>query len=64
MLQMVAIRKWPAAWLEPTADQDETASALALELHRLAGWLGLDTIAAPVKGDFAGPLGAALAGVP
>ena len=54
----------PAAWLEPTADQDETASALALELHRLAGWLGLDTIAAPVKGDFAGPLGAALAGVP
>jgi uncharacterized protein YcaQ len=54
----------PAAWLEPAADQEETAVALALELHRLAGWLGLDTIAAPVKGDFAGPLAAALAGVP
>jgi len=54
----------PAAWLEPTADEDETAFHLAAELHRLAGWLGLDKIAPPVKGDFAGPLGAALAGVP
>ena len=31
----------PAAWIEPAADQDETAAALALELRRLAGWLGL-----------------------
>ena len=58
----------PAAWLEPAADQEETAEALADELHRLAGWLGLETIAAPVRGDFAGPLAAALkaraAGVP
>jgi len=54
----------PAAWLEPTAEQEETAVALATELHRLAGWLGLERVAAPVKGDFAGPLGAALAGVP
>jgi len=54
----------PAAWLEPTADQEETAVALAAELHRLAGWLGLEAIAAPIKGDFAGPLAAALAGVP
>lgn len=54
----------PAAWLEPAADQDETAHALAIELRRLAGWLGLHTIAAPAKGDFAGPLSAALAGVP
>ncbi|WP_433368854.1 winged helix-turn-helix domain-containing protein [Actinoplanes sp. CA-142083] len=54
----------PAAWLEPTADQEETAVALAAELHRLAGWLGLHTVTAPVKGDFAGPLSAALAGVP
>ncbi|GAA4591740.1 uncharacterized protein YcaQ [Actinoplanes octamycinicus] len=50
----------PAAWLEPSADQDETAQALAAELRRLAGWLGLETIAAPVAGDFAGPLTAAL----
>jgi uncharacterized protein YcaQ len=58
----------PAAWLEPAADQEETAEALAEELHRLAGWLGLDTIATPVRGDFASPLSAALkaraAGVP
>jgi uncharacterized protein YcaQ len=54
----------PAAWLEPAADQDETAAALAIELRRLAGWLGLHTIAAPARGDFAGPLSAALAGVP
>jgi uncharacterized protein YcaQ len=54
----------PAAWLEPAADQAETAAALAVELRRLAGWLGLERVAAPIKGDFAGPLGAVLAGVP
>jgi hypothetical protein len=58
----------PAAWLEPDADRDATAEALATELHRLAGWLGLRTIAAPVRGDLGGPLSAALkaraAGVP
>ncbi len=54
----------PAAWLEPSADQEETAVALAAELHRLAGWLGLETIATPVRGDFAGPLTAALAARP
>jgi uncharacterized protein YcaQ len=50
----------PAAWLEPAADQEETAVALAAELHRLAGWLGLHTVAPPERGDFAGPLTAAL----
>jgi uncharacterized protein YcaQ len=50
----------PAAWLEPAADQEETAVALAAELHRLAGWLGLHTVAAPARGDFAGPLTAAI----
>ncbi|MEV6298734.1 crosslink repair DNA glycosylase YcaQ family protein [Actinoplanes sp. NPDC051861] len=54
----------PAAWLEPSADQEETADALAVELFRLAGWLGLDTVAVPERGDFAGPLAAALKGVP
>jgi len=50
----------PAAWLEPAAEQEETAVALAAELHRLAGWLGLHTVAPPDRGDFAGPLAAAL----
>ncbi|MET0422907.1 MAG: crosslink repair DNA glycosylase YcaQ family protein, partial [Actinoplanes sp.] len=58
----------PAAWREPAAPVEETAEALATELHRLAGWLGLATIAPPVRGDLAGPLTAALkaraAGVP
>jgi uncharacterized protein len=58
----------PAAWREPAAPVEETAEALATELHRLAGWLGLTTVAAPVRGDLAGPLTAALkaraAGVP
>ena len=50
----------PAAWIEPAADPAETAAALAVELHRLAGWLGLSAIAAPVRGDLATPLSAAL----
>jgi uncharacterized protein YcaQ len=50
----------PAAWIEPSADQDETAGALAAELRRLAGWLGLSAIAPPERGDLAGPLSAAL----
>ena len=50
----------PAAWLEPAAGQEETAVALAAELHRLAGWLGLHTVAVPERGDFAGPLAAAI----
>ena len=36
----------PAAWVEPGADRAETAAALAAELRRLAGWLGLDAVAA------------------
>jgi uncharacterized protein YcaQ len=58
----------PAAWIEPSAEQDETAAALAIELRRLAGWLGLEAVAKPERGDLAGPLSAALsasaAGVP
>ena len=58
----------PAAWCEPTADPGRTAEALAAELHRLAGWLGLHTVADPQRGDLAGALTAALkvapAGVP
>ncbi|MEV6595317.1 crosslink repair DNA glycosylase YcaQ family protein [Actinoplanes sp. NPDC051346] len=50
----------PAAWLEPDAEPEETAQALAVELRRLAAWLGLDTIAAPERGDFAAALKDAL----
>jgi uncharacterized protein YcaQ len=57
-----------AAWIEPGADPDETAAALAGELARLAGWLGLAAIAPPERGDLAPALTAALkersAGVP
>lgn len=50
----------PAAWLEAGADAEETAAALAAELHRLAGWLGLAEVTLPERGDLAGPLTAAL----
>lgn len=58
----------PAAWREPGADPEETAAALAVELRRLAGWLGLTSVAVPERGDLAGALTSALrespAGVP
>jgi uncharacterized protein YcaQ len=53
----------PSAWIEPGADEGETAEALAAELHRLAGWLGLSAVAPPEGGDLAGPLGRALGAV-
>ncbi|MGH3738586.1 MAG: winged helix-turn-helix domain-containing protein [Micromonosporaceae bacterium] len=49
----------PAAWGEPGADPD-TADALAAELGRLAGWLGLGEVEPPQRGDLAGPLRAGL----
>ncbi|MEV1286949.1 crosslink repair DNA glycosylase YcaQ family protein [Micromonospora sp. NPDC049679] len=51
----------PAAWGEPDAAPAETVPALAAELRRLAGWLGLAEVAGPLAGDLAGPLAAALA---
>lgn len=50
----------PAAWREPGTDVTATAAALADELYRLAGWLGLDAVAPPAAGDLAGPLAEAL----
>src|SRR6266508_2871716 len=38
----------------------QVSEALAAELHRLAGWLGLGGVAAPEGGDLARPLAAAL----
>jgi uncharacterized protein YcaQ len=52
----------PSAWIEPPADPGETAEALAAELDRLAGWLGLTEVAKPEGGDLAGALTVALAG--
>ncbi|WP_239091244.1 winged helix-turn-helix domain-containing protein [Asanoa iriomotensis] len=57
----------PAAWAEPGVDRVATARALAAELQRLAGWLGLSSVASPEGGDLGGPVAAALAsaaGVP
>ncbi|HEX8631026.1 MAG TPA: crosslink repair DNA glycosylase YcaQ family protein [Catenuloplanes sp.] len=52
----------PAVWAEPATDQRATADALAGELWRLAGWLGLTEVAAPERGDLAAALTAALTG--
>jgi hypothetical protein len=49
----------PGAWAEPDAPA-ETAQALAAELCRLAGWLGLAGVAPPERGDLAAPLAAEL----
>jgi uncharacterized protein YcaQ len=50
----------PAAWLEPGAEPGPTAEALAVELRRLAGWLGLDEVARPERGDLVAGLTPAL----
>ncbi|HET8681601.1 MAG TPA: crosslink repair DNA glycosylase YcaQ family protein [Micromonosporaceae bacterium] len=50
----------PAAWVEPSVDEGEVAEALAGELRRLAGWLGLAEVAEPERGDLAKELTAAL----
>ena len=46
----------PAAWAERDAPA-ETPAALAAELRRLAGWLGLAEVAAPERGDLGTDLG-------
>jgi uncharacterized protein YcaQ len=42
----------PAAWAEPDAPP-ETPGALAAQLRRFAGWLGLGGVTAPERGDLA-----------
>jgi uncharacterized protein YcaQ len=43
----------PAAWLEPRADAESTALALAEELQRMASWLGLSAVDKAERGDLA-----------
>jgi uncharacterized protein len=50
----------PAAWSEDGLPPAVTAEALATELRRLAGWLGLGDVSPPEGGDLARPLAAAL----
>lgn len=45
-----------AAWLESHAEAEAVAPALAEELRRLAGWLGLGGVRVGRKGDLAGAL--------
>jgi uncharacterized protein len=49
-----------AVHLEPPADPDETATALAAELQLMAGWLGLGGIELAARGNLARALKAAL----
>ena len=49
-----------AAYLEPHAEPEETAQALACELRTMAAWLGLDSVATARRGPFARALAAAL----
>jgi uncharacterized protein YcaQ len=66
--RQAGVLRIPAAWLEPSPggpagrghpDPGEVAEALATELRRLAGWLGLAEVAPVGGGDFARPLTAA-----
>jgi hypothetical protein len=50
----------PAAWAESGVDLTEVAEALAAELRRFAGWLGLSDVDKPQRGDLVGPLSSAL----
>ena len=50
----------PAAYAEDKVDHGVVAAALAAELRRFAGWLGLSSVDRPGRGDLAKPLAAAL----
>jgi uncharacterized protein YcaQ len=73
--RQAGVLRVPAAWAEPVPararkgapDPDEVVEALAAELYRFAGWLGLHGVDQPVLGDLADRLGKAIAsgaGVP
>lgn len=49
-----------AAYLEPHADAEPVAAALAEELRTFAGWLGLESVRVARRGNFARVLGPAV----
>jgi len=51
------------SYLEPWADAERVAPALAEELHHLAGWLQLAEGRVGRRGRLAAPLRAALGGI-
>jgi uncharacterized protein YcaQ len=57
--RQAGVLRVPGVFAEPGAPV-HTASALAAELVRLAGWLGLDRVEAPTRGDLAGSVSTAL----
>jgi uncharacterized protein YcaQ len=61
--RLAGVLRTPAAWAERGMPA-EAVPALAAELHRLAGWLGLSEVAAPDRGDLARDLRDALKSVP
>jgi uncharacterized protein YcaQ len=58
--RQAGVLRVPAAWAEPVPASSAVAAALAVELHRLAGWLGLVEVDPPERGDLAEALSAAL----
>ena len=61
--RQAGVLRVPAVWGESDVDAGEVAPALAEELVRFAGWLGLSSVDKPERGDLALPLRAALAPV-
>jgi uncharacterized protein YcaQ len=51
-----------AAYLEPLAEADPVATALAAELRTLADWLGLEAVVVEHRAGFGRPLAAAVRG--
>ena len=49
-----------ASWLEPGSDAESTASALAAELRRAAGWQSLTDVVVEPRGDLSAALASAL----
>ncbi len=58
--RQAGVLRVPGAYAEAGTDAGEVAEALASELAAMAAWLELDGVAAPVGGDLAVPLAAAL----
>jgi uncharacterized protein YcaQ len=50
----------PGVWLEPGHSAAEVAEALAANLYELAGWLDLNDVTPPERGDLAIGLAEAL----